>query len=156
MGVSGSGKSTIGKLLAQELNWLFADADAFHPPSNVEKMRQGTPLDDSDRQPWLQALHCLINQWIDSECDAILACSALKATHRQMLSPDRESVKLIYLRGSFELIQARLHQRQQHFMPVALLRNQFDTLEEPKDALQIDISDSPAEIVRRIRGILGL
>ena len=156
MGVSGSGKSTIGKLLAQELNWIFADADDFHPPSNVEKMSQGRPLDDCDRQPWLQALRGLIDQWVDSEFNAILACSALKATYRQMLCLECGSVKLIYLSGSFELIQTRLRQRRQHFMPVELLRHQFDTLEEPETAFQVDISESPAEIVRQIREMSGV
>ena len=156
MGVSGSGKSTIGKLLARQLDWVFVDADAFHPPSHLEKMRQGTPLDERDRQPWLQALRALIDQWISSECNAVLACSALRAAHRQMLYLEHESIHLIFLSGSFELIQTRLRQRQHHFMPATLLQNQFDTLEEPEDAVQIDISNSPADIVNQVRGILGV
>ncbi|MDJ0703987.1 MAG: gluconokinase [Leptolyngbyaceae cyanobacterium MO_188.B28] len=156
MGVAGSGKSTIGKLLAQQLNWIFVDADAFHPPSNLEKMSQGTPLDERDRQPWLLALRTLIDQWISSECNAVLACSALKAVHRQMLRLENEEIHLVYLSGSFELIQTRLRCRQHHFMPAALLQNQFDTLEEPEDAVQIDISNPPADIIKQIRGMLGV
>jgi gluconokinase len=156
MGVSGSGKSTVGKLLADSLHWEFADADSFHSPENVEKMRHGIPLNDLDRMPWLLALQQAITQWLQENKNAVLACSALKANYRQFLVPDEERVKLVYLKGSFDLIQQRLHLRLGHFMSEQLLKSQFDTLEEPFDAVIVDVSDSPEVIVQRIRESLAI
>lgn len=156
MGVSGSGKSTIGKLLADSLDWEFADADSFHSPENVEKMRHGIALNDLDRMPWLLALQQAIQKWLEENKNAVLACSALKASYRQSLVLDEEQVIMIYLRGSFELIQERLHMRLGHFMTAQLLQTQFDTLEEPDGAIILDVSESPAVIVEKIRASLGI
>lgn len=147
MGVSGSGKTTIGSLLAQELNWKFYDADDFHPPNNKEKMSAGIPLTDEDRISWLQALQNLIQTETNS---FVLACSALKETYRDFLKVN-EDVKFVYLKGSFEQIENRLSKRKNHYMPVKLLQSQFDALEEPQNALSIDISQSPQEIIQTIR-----
>lgn len=147
MGVSGSGKTTIGSLLAKELNIKFYDADDFHSESNKEKMLQGIPLTDEDRTDWLSALQKLMQTEKDS---FILACSALKESYREILEVN-EHVKFIYLKGSFEEIEARLNQRKNHYMPVKLLQSQFDALEEPKDILTINISHTPQEIIQIIR-----
>lgn len=156
MGVSGSGKSTIGQLLAESLNWEFADADSFHSLENIEKMRHGIPLNDLDRMPWLLAMQQAIEQWLQDNKNVVLACSALKASYRQVLVLDEERVKLVYLKGSFEIIQKRLHIRQQHFMPEELLKSQFDALEEPLGALSVDIVNPPGVIVQNIIENLGI
>jgi gluconokinase len=156
MGVSGSGKSTIGQLLADSLHWEFADADSFHSPENIEKMRHGIPLNDLDRMPWLLALQQVIQQCLQKNKNMVLACSALKATYRQVLVLDEERVKLVYLKGAFELIQKRLQTRQSHFMSEKLLKSQFDALEEPSGAITVDVSDAQEVIVQKIRVSLGI
>lgn len=156
MGVSGSGKSTISKLLAEDLGWEFSDADCFHSPENIEKMRQGIPLNDLDRIPWLLSMQAALQKWLRENKNLVLACSALKASYRQYLIFDEEQIKLVYLKGSFEVIQKRLHARTNHFMSEQLLRSQFDTLEEPSDALVVDVEDPPEIIVQQIRVNLGL
>lgn len=155
MGVSGSGKSTVGKMLASELHWEFSDADAFHSPENLEKMSQGIPLNDADRMPWLLAIQQAIAVWLAEDRNAILACSALKSSYRQILVPDPQRIKLVYLKGSFDLIQQRMAMRQNHFMRQDLLSSQFDTLEEPEDAIYIDASLPPAAIVQQIKMMLA-
>ena len=150
MGVTGSGKTTVGRALAESLRWQFIDADDFHPPSNVAKMRAGIPLDDADRAPWLAALRTHIVVWLSSEANVVLACSALKQAYRDevVVSPD---VRLVYLRGSSQLITARLRERHGHYMDPNLLSSQFATLEEPRDALVVDVDTSVDEIVKQIR-----
>jgi len=149
MGVTGSGKTTIGTLLAARLAWLFADADDFHSAANKEKMRKGIPLADADRLPWLAAMHEQIAKWIASKQNAVLACSALKRSYRQQLWNGPE-VKFVYLRGSYEFIAERLRARKGHFADEHILAGQFADLEEPSDALVVDISASPDEIVAEI------
>ena len=152
MGVSGSGKTTIGKKLAESLGYKFADADDFHPQENIEKMRNGIALSDKDRLPWLQKMQDVIKQRLSENTDIVITCSALKASYRQMLLVNHESVKLVYLKGSFELIQKRLKERLNHFMSEKLLESQFDILEEPSDAIIVDISQ-PLEVV--VQNIVG-
>jgi len=151
MGVSGSGKTTIGARLAQALGCPFYDADQFHPPANVAKMQQGLPLTDEDRWPWLQALRVHIETCIHQGVSAVLACSALKQTYREHLVIDEAEVKLVYLKGDYDLIQERLAQRRGHFMPPGLLASQFATLEEPKQGIVVDIVHPPETIVALIR-----
>ena len=150
MGVTGSGKTTVGQALAESLRWQFIDADDFHPPSNVAKMRAGIPLADADRAPWLAELRTHIVGWLSSAANVVLACSALKQAYRDevVVSPD---VRLVYLRGSSELITARLRERHGHYMDPNLLSSQFATLEEPRDALVVDVDTSVDEIVKQIR-----
>ena len=150
MGVSGTGKSTIGKLLSDRTGWTFYDADDFHPLTNIIKMKRGIPLNDEDRLPWLLKLKQLITNTIDSDRQGILACSALKSEYRQILQNDRSEVRFIYLRGDYDCIQSRVRQRTGHFMSSALLRSQFDTLEEPKNAIKVDVSHTPEAIVKEI------
>jgi gluconokinase len=149
MGVTGSGKTTIGTLLAARLAWLFADADDFHSAANKEKMHKGIPLTDADRLPWLASMHEQIAKWIASKQNAVLACSALKRSYRQQLWNGPE-VKFVYLRGSYEFIAERLRARKGHFADEHILAGQFADLEEPGDALVVDISASPDEIVAEI------
>ncbi|MBW4435304.1 MAG: gluconokinase [Pelatocladus maniniholoensis HA4357-MV3] len=156
MGVSGSGKSTIGKLLADSLDWKFSDADHFHSPQNIAKMRRGIPLDDGDRLPWLQDIQAAIKKWLEENQNVVLACSALKISYRQYFFIGDERIKLVYLHGSFALINKRLQERHNHFMSENLLKSQFDTLEEPTDALCVDISPSPEVIVENIRESLQI
>jgi len=155
MGVTGSGKTTIGQALAESLDWQFIDADDFHPPSNVAKMRAGIPLDDADRAPWLAALRTHIVGWLNSEANVVLACSALKRAYRDevVVSPN---VRVVYLRGNSELITARLKERHGHYMDPNLLSSQFATLEEPRDALVVDVDASVDEIVKQIRKGIGV
>jgi gluconokinase len=150
MGVSGSGKSTVGKLLSDRTGWSFYDADNFHPAENIAKMSQNIPLTDSDRQPWLSQLQELIDRTIKSKDNAILACSALKSTYRDILQGNRQEIVWIYLRGSYQEIKTRIEQRQGHFLSANLLQNQFDTLEEPNNAIIFDIYLPPEVIVDRI------
>ncbi len=156
MGVAGSGKSTISKLLADSLGWEFSDADNFHSPENIEKMRHGIALDDADRLPWLQDIQAAIKQWLEENQNVVLACSALKASYRQYFLIGDERIKLVFLKGSFELIQKRLQERLNHFMSEKLLQSQFNALEEPGDALCADISAPPEVIVENIRRALGI
>ena len=137
MGVSGSGKTTVGRALAETLNWRFHDADDYHPAKNVEKMRRGTPLDDDDRAPWLAALRRIIDASIANHEPGVLACSALKQRYRDALAAD--GVRFVYLRGDAETIRSRMEQRN-HFMPPALLASQFAALEEPRGAVAVDIT----------------
>jgi gluconokinase len=155
MGVSGSGKSTVGKRLADALHWTFVDADSFHSPINIEKMRAGTPLSEHDRGPWLHALRAAIEGWMREERNVVLACSALTAASRRLLIPDRTHVHLVYLKSAPALIRSRLAHRQHHFMPPALLSSQFDILEEPADALTVDAAWPPDTITAHIRSHLG-
>jgi len=155
MGVTGAGKTTVGELLAGQLGWEFADADSFHSPANIEKMRQGIPLDDADRGPWLEAMRNAIARWIAEKRNVALACSALKKTYRQELAVSRD-VKVVYLKGSYELISDRLHLRHGHFATEKILADQFATLEEPGDGVTVGIDLSPEEIVKEIRERLGL
>ncbi|MCB2169283.1 MAG: gluconokinase [Deltaproteobacteria bacterium] len=150
MGPTGCGKTTIGRLLAQRLGWPFLDGDDFHPAANVAKMHSGTPLDDNDRRPWLLALRKEIEDRSRAGQSAIVACSALKRIYRELLGVDQQSVKTVYLRGSFEVLQERLSDRRGHFMPPELLRSQLETLELPEGGLVVDIDDDPAMIVTRI------
>jgi gluconokinase len=155
MGVVGAGKTTIGRLLAQELEWGFADADDFHPLSNIEKISHGIPLTDEDRDPWLQLLRDAIVGWIAAGRNVVLACSALKGSYRQRLHAGPE-VRFVYLKGAPVLIAERLHSRHGHFADEQILSSQLHDLEEPVDAIVMDIAGSPKEIVRRIRKELAL
>jgi gluconokinase len=154
MGVSGSGKTTVSKLLAQRLGWDFYDADDFHPPANIAKMAAGIPLNDDDRTPWLAALHDLISNGLRDNRSGVLACSALKESYRQTLLAGNAGVKIVYLKGTFELIQERMAARAGHYMKPAMLKSQFDTLEEPKNALTIDIDHSTDAIVNAIMAVI--
>lgn len=155
MGTTGSGKTTIGQLLAAKLNWKFADADDFHSPANIAKMKQGIALSDADRRPWLAAIRSQIAQWLSQKKNVVLACSALKQNYRAELLLSDE-VKLVYLKGDYAVIVKRLQMRLHHFADEHLLASQFATLEEPSGAISIDINHSPAEIVDEICRKLGL
>jgi gluconokinase len=153
MGVSGSGKTTIGKLLAQRLQWNFADADDFHTAANVDKMTAGLALTDADREPWLRSLREHIQNWITTNQSTVLACSALKSSYRETLQIDATLVALVYLKGDFQLFEKRLSSRQGHFMKSTMLESQFKTLEEPSaadGAIIVEASDLPAVIVDNI------
>jgi gluconokinase len=155
MGVTGSGKTTIGRALAKSLQWQFADADDFHSPANVAKMRAGIALDDADRAPWLASLHNAITGWLEAQTNVVLACSALKQSYREQLLVSPE-VKLVYLRGSRELISQRLSQRQGHYMDPDLLPSQFAALEEPKDAVVVSVEAEVTDLVAQVREVLGV
>ncbi|MCC3406736.1 MAG: gluconokinase [Microcoleus sp. PH2017_10_PVI_O_A] len=154
MGVSGSGKTTVGKLLAQSLHWEFSDADEFHPPANIEKMSRGIPLEDGDRLPWLLHLQPTIDRWLLENKNVVLACSALKASYREMLCRDKQRMKIVYLKGDFELFAARLKNRENHYMKADLLSSQFATLEEPEDAIIVDASQPLEVMVLQIKNHL--
>jgi gluconokinase len=155
MGVTGAGKTTVGNLLAQQLGWESADADSYHSPANVEKIRRGIPLDDADRAPWLAALRQAIENWVVEHKNVVLACSALKKSYRDELFVGDE-VKFVYLKGSYDLIYQRLRERHGHFASEKILASQFADLEEPDDAFTVDIDQSPEQIVAAIKQGLGL
>src|SRR3974377_2320868 len=146
MGVVGAGKTTIGKLLASELGWEFADADDFHPKSNVEKIRQGIGLTDEDREPWLDTLSKAIVGWIGAGKEVVLACSALKRTYREKLYVAPQ-VQFVYLKGSAALIAERLRARHGHFAGESILASQMADMEEPEGAINVDIQGPPEQIV---------
>jgi gluconokinase len=151
MGVAGVGKTTIGAALAQRLGWRFIDADDYHPPENVAKMKAGIPLDDADRQPWLADL----NRILQRESNAVLACSALRKTYRERLAQGVHDFRVVYLHGGRDLIGSRIATRTHRYMPATLLESQFATLEPPGDAIRIDIAATPEECVAAIVGHLA-
>ena len=155
MGATGAGKTTIGTMLAAQLNWQFADADTFHPPANIEKMFRGIPLNDADRTPWLEAMRKAILEWIAAGKNVVLACSALKRAYREALRPSPE-VKIIYLKGNYALFAERIRHRHGHFAGEGILAGQYADLEEPDDAITVDAAQSPEQIVAEIRKRLGL
>ena len=158
MGVAGSGKSTVAALLAVMLGYEFQEGDLLHPPENIEKMRGGMPLTDEDRIIWLQRVAGKIDGWRASGKGGVISCSALKRSYRDIIIGARQDVLLVYLKGSYELIHARLAARHEHFMPVALLNSQFAILEEPtpdEHPIIVDIADAPAAIAAEVATILG-
>ena len=155
MGPAGSGKTTIGKLLAAKLSWEFADGDDFHPPANIEKMARGVGLTDEDRVPWLISIRDAMRQWQAQGRNVILACSALKRSYRELLGIN-SNVQLVYLKGSHELLQGRLRSRKGHYAGEQLLASQLADLEEPTEAITINAAGSPEEIVAEIRKRLDL
>jgi carbohydrate kinase (thermoresistant glucokinase family) len=153
MGVSSSGKTTVAKLLAETLGWQYQEGDALHPPENVAKMSSGTPLTDADRWPWLHAIAERIDTWRRRGESGVVTCSALKRAYRDILIGDRPDVGLVYLKGSHDLIAARMARRKGHFMPPSLLDNQFATLEEPsadERPIVVDVGETPFRIVEEI------
>ena len=150
MGTTGAGKTTIGTMLATQLNWQFADADTFHPLANIEKMSHGIPLTDADRAPWLEAMRKAILEWIAAGKNVVLACSALKRAYRDKLRPSPE-VEIVYLKGDYALFAERIRHRHGHFAGEQILAGQFADLEEPTDAITIDAAHSTEEIVAEIR-----
>lgn len=157
-GVSGAGKTTVGKLLARELGWRFCEADDFHPAANIEKMRSGHPLTDEGRSPWLECLRKQIERSVSARENAVLACSALKRAYRDRLRVGDE-VNFVFLRGDYALVEKQLRSRHGHFMKANLLRSQFDDLEQPQpdeNVLTIELGRTPEEIVERIKAKLHL
>ena len=150
MGVSGCGKSTIGQMLADKFNCGFYDGDDFHPAENIAKMSQGIPLNDDDRAPWLRAIQQAIHQLIIEGKDGVFACSALKERYRAVLLEDNPETYFVYLKGSYDTIWGRMSTRAGHYMKAGMLQSQFDALEEPSDAIRVDISDAPDAMVAAI------
>ncbi|MGB7844795.1 MAG: gluconokinase [Candidatus Acidiferrum sp.] len=149
MGVTGSGKSTVGLLLAERLGWVYLEADNYHSAANKEKMRRGIPLREADRVPWLEAIHAELRTQDVAGKNVVLACSALREEYRRRLTSGL-AVKLVYLRGSKELIAERLRHRSGHFAGEAILEDQFAVLEEPRNALVVDITETPEKLVEEI------
>ena len=154
MGVSGCGKSTIGQQLADRLGWPFFDGDAFHPPANIDKMSRGIPLNDDDRSDWLAAIADRMRELIAIDQSGVFACSALKQKYRDQLSVS-DQVRFVYLRGDYDLIWSRMQQRAGHYMKANMLASQFEALEEPSDALTLDITRAPEDLVDAIVTSLG-
>ncbi|HEY3621906.1 MAG TPA: gluconokinase [Roseiarcus sp.] len=159
MGVSGSGKTTVAELLAKKLGWPFMEGDRLHPPAHVEKMRQGIPLTDADRAPWLDRIGEELKRWAAEGKSGVMTCSALKRAYRDRIRAARPDVRFIYVKGSEALIQARVAARHHEYMPASLLRSQFDTLEEPtpdEKVVTVDASGSPDEEVAAVIAKLNL
>ena len=159
MGVSGSGKTTVARIIAERLHWAFEEGDALHPPANVAKMAAGHPLTDEDRAPWLAK----VADWVDARLDAgesgVITCSALKRKYRELIDRRGERVEFVYLHGSRELIATRLATRQGHFMPSSLLDSQFATLEEPaadEPVIRVEIGAAPESVAADVLAALGL
>lgn len=153
MGVSGSGKSTVASRLAQRMGWNFAEADTFHSPANIEKMRAGVPLADADRWPWLEAIAARIGTARRERKPLVVTCSALKRSYRDRLRSGHGDVCFVYLKGPYETVAERMAGRSGHYMPPSLLQSQYDTLEEPapeEDAIVLSIADSPDVLVERL------
>lgn len=156
MGVTGAGKTTVGSALAEALGWEFHDGDELHSEENQRKMHRGIALNDVDRAPWLGAIRKLIQGMLTEGRSGVVACSALKQSYRDEIVVDPKSVKIVYLKGLKEVIAERLRGRTGHFMNPDLLQSQIDTLEEPRDAILVDISGAPEAIVSEIRSRLGM
>jgi len=158
MGPAGSGKTTVGKLLASQLSWEFADGDDFHSSANKDKMSRGIPLTDEDRLPWLKSIYDAIVEWRAQGKNAVIGCSALKRSYRELLGigPNAMNIKLVYLKGSYDLLLERLHSRKGHYMKEQMLASQLADLEEPADALTIDIAKAPEASVSEIRKHLAV
>ena len=158
MGVSGCGKTTIARGLAQRLGWQFLEGDRFHPQANVAKMARGIPLDDEDRLPWLQQLRGAIaearRESQESGTGVVVTCSALKQAYRDLLMLNQEPFLWVYLRGEFELLRQRLERRSDHFMPAQLLASQFAALEEPQGAIVVDCGRSPQDLIAHLLNFL--
>ncbi len=155
MGVSGAGKTTIGELLSERLGWPLLDADDFHPPANIEKMRSGIPLTDNDRWPWLDRLNGLLRERDSNGQSVLLACSALKQKYRDRLAAGCSNLRWVHLKGSFELIESRMTARKGHYMKAGLLESQFATLEEPIDAITVDVGAAPEAIADTVEVALN-
>ena len=155
MGTTGAGKTTIGKLLAQQLGWVFLDADDFHPAANIEKMKKGIPLTDADRVPWLAAIHAELVRQSEAGKNCVLACSALKKAYRDTLGA-RLEMKVVYLKGSYEEMKKHILARHGHFAGEQILASQFANLEEPEGGVTVEIARTPQQIVAEIREKLGL
>jgi gluconokinase len=158
MGVSGSGKSTVGELIARRLGWTMAEGDRLHPPENVEKMRQGVPLNDADRGPWLDRIGELLKSWAAEGRSGVVTCSALKRAYRERLLAARPDLRFVYLKGSEALIAERVRARHHEYMPASLLQSQFDALEEPLPGgpvITIDAGETPEAEVEAIVAALG-
>ena len=155
MGTTGAGKTTVGKLLASKLGWTFLDADDFHPAVNIEKMKRGIPLTDADREPWLQNMHAALLRLNAAGKQAVLACSALKQSYRDTLSADLD-FRVVYLCGTYEQMHQHILARHGHFAGESILAGQFADLEEPRDALTLDVSDPPENLVAEVVSGLGL
>jgi len=151
MGVSGAGKTTIGRMLAAAMGWEFRDADDLHSAANKKKMADGIALTDADREPWLTGIRDLVVECLSNKTNLVLACSALRQAYRDRIVVDPARMKILYLKGSRELICARIAARKSHFMSKDLLDSQFDTLEEPHDGIVVDVAMTPASIVANIR-----
>lgn len=158
MGPAGSGKTTVGILLAKQLSWEFADGDDFHSPANKQKMSRGVGLTDEDRVPWLQSIRDAMDQWLAERRSVVLACSALKRSYRERLGVDSDAkdIKLVYLKGAYDLLLERLRDRKGHYAREQLLASQLVDLEEPTDSITVEVSRSPEQIVVEIRKQLGL
>ncbi|MBT8330362.1 MAG: gluconokinase [Desulfofustis sp.] len=156
IGPMGCGKTTVGELLAQRVGWPFADGDDFHPPQNVDKMRQGIPLQDSDRIGWLTSLRRHIDKQIQTESNLVMACSALKKSYREMLGIDQKQVVSVYLKGSAELLKERIAHRTHEYMNESLLKSQLQTMEEPDDGLIVSIDKTPEMICSEVITMLGI
>jgi gluconokinase len=154
MGVSGSGKTTVAERLAKELNWPFMEGDRLHPPASVEKMRQGTPLTDADRWPWLDRIGEELRSWGVEGKSGVLTCSALKRAYRDRIRSARPDVRFIYLKGTEALIKGRVTSRQHEYMPASLLRSQFDTLEEPTPDEQVVTVDAGGDPDNEVAGVI--
>jgi gluconokinase len=154
MGVSGSGKTTIGEPLAEQLRWEFLDGDDFHPPQNVAKMAAGTPLTDADRWPWLDRLNKELREREARSESAVLACSALKQAYRDRLARGLADWRLVFLHGSFDLLQRRIKERKHRYMPASLLQSQFAALEPPAQAISVDVAQPLEQSVEQIRAAL--
>jgi len=156
MGVTGTGKTTVGLRLAETLGWRFHDADDFHPAANKAKMHAGIPLTDVDRWPWLQALRGVIEQALADNVGAVVTCSALRRAYRDVLSGGLTQVRYVHLTGDPRVLAARLAGRHGHFMNPALLESQIATLEAPVDAIEIDVALTPDQQVAEIRRALSV
>jgi gluconokinase len=154
MGTTGAGKTTVGTLLAQKLGWKFLDADDFHSPENVEKMRSGIPLTDADRAPWLAAIHAELVRQSAATRNVVLGCSALKQKYRDVLARDID-LRLVYLKGSYDTMRQHIEARHGHFAGESILAAQFADLEEPRDAIIVDVRKTPEIIVKELQRAFG-